>query len=97
MKGLYILSLLLSLIGGVLPNMGNYYIGKIPNDVTTSEDFMSSVRKNLNYFVIFQAEFCFIWLLKDILMGYTNPQFIADIRKIMNLDLTYFDKSQQTV
>lgn len=98
-KAPYLIALLLGLIGGITPLAQNIIIGNITNDITTSDNFMESVKKNIIYFAIFAFIFTLMWFFKDIAMGIATPRFLSDIRsklfmKYMDLDISYFDQYQ---
>ncbi|EAX89770.1 ABC transporter family protein [Trichomonas vaginalis G3] len=98
-RWVYFIALLFSFINGIVAIVFNVVIGNITTELTTSNDFMKAIKKNIYTFLIIMGIFAILWLIGQLCVSYAAPGFHINVRilllsKLLSFDIDYFDQNQ---
>ena len=101
-KGLLAMTVLFSLICGVLPLVNNIFMGDFMNTMNASTNFMDGLKDVLIKMACFCCGMIIAMGLNFGLRAHANPAFMLDLRKLtydafMEKDIAYYDQSSTGV
>ena len=79
-RWVYFIALLFSFINGIVAIVFNVVIGNITTELTTSNDFMKAIKKNIYTFLIIMGIFAILWLIGQLCVSYAAPGFLINVR-----------------
>ena len=98
-KGIFITTIIISVLMRVITVVSYVLVGKTSNVVVTEIDFKESIKDVLIVFAIYTAVMTVICFLQSLFQGYATTYFVADIRnalysKMIDMKVSYFDMNQ---